>query len=64
MIHRDLKPENLLLNSDKTIKIIDFGFSNTFQFNDLLNTFCGSPYAIAIFHPFLISFAGFMPRLR
>lgn len=47
VIHRDLKPENLLLDENKNIKIIDFGFSNTFQSNELLNTFCGSPFYAA-----------------
>jgi serine/threonine protein kinase len=28
--YRDLKPENLLLTEDKTIKIVDFGLSNTY----------------------------------
>lgn len=27
MIHRDIKPENLLLNSDNTLKLCDFGFA-------------------------------------
>ena len=41
--HRDLKPENLLIDSKKTIKIVDFGLSNTYYENELLSTACGSP---------------------
>ncbi|OAJ43589.1 hypothetical protein BDEG_26934 [Batrachochytrium dendrobatidis JEL423] len=47
VIHRDLKPENLLLDSKKSIKIIDFGFGNNFTQNGLLDTFCGSPFYAA-----------------
>jgi 5'-AMP-activated protein kinase catalytic alpha subunit len=43
IVHRDLKPENLLLNYDKSIKIVDFGLSNTYKENELLKTACGSP---------------------
>lgn len=42
-MHRDLKPENLLLDSQKNIKLVDFGLSNTYKKNELLKTACGSP---------------------
>ncbi|KAI9136262.1 kinase-like domain-containing protein, partial [Paraphysoderma sedebokerense] len=47
IIHRDLKPENLLLDQDKNIKIIDFGFVNTYRRDGLLDTYCGSPFYAA-----------------
>lgn len=43
VVHRDLKPENLLLDSNKNIKIVDFGLSNTYKQGELLQTACGSP---------------------
>lgn len=44
MCHRDLKPENLLLDYDKTLKIVDFGLSNLYEYpQGLLKTACGSP---------------------
>lgn len=43
VVHRDLKPENLLLDSNKNIKIVDFGLSNTYKTGELLQTACGSP---------------------
>lgn len=42
-MHRDLKPENLLIDQLTSIKIVDFGLSNTYKPNELLNTACGSP---------------------
>ena len=36
-------PENILLDERKHIKIIDFGLSNIYDGQNLLETFCGSP---------------------
>ncbi|KAJ1514667.1 Protein kinase [Coelomomyces lativittatus] len=47
IIHRDLKPENLLLDKDMKIKLVDFGFGNTFDGYRMLDTFCGSPFYAA-----------------
>ena len=41
--HRDLKPENLLLDFDKTLKLVDFGLSNMYEGEETLKTACGSP---------------------
>jgi 5'-AMP-activated protein kinase catalytic alpha subunit len=43
IVHRDLKPENLLLNENKTLKLIDFGLSNSYEKGNVLKTPCGSP---------------------
>jgi 5'-AMP-activated protein kinase catalytic alpha subunit len=38
-----MKPENLLLDAQNSIKIADFGLSNTYNEGELLKTACGSP---------------------
>eukprot|EP01094_Clydonella_sp_ATCC50884_P022405 TRINITY_DN5128_c3_g2_i2.p1 TRINITY_DN5128_c3_g2~~TRINITY_DN5128_c3_g2_i2.p1 ORF type:complete len:571 (-),score=177.27 TRINITY_DN5128_c3_g2_i2:107-1819(-) len=42
--HRDLKPENLLLDSNSTIKLADFGMAALRKEGELLKTSCGSPH--------------------
>ena len=43
VVHRDIKPENLLLDSDRNIRIVDFGLSTRCAPGQVLKHACGSP---------------------
>jgi len=46
ILHRDIKPQNILI-SNNSIKLSDFGFAKSFEKNELITTFCGSPLYMA-----------------
>ena len=46
-MHRDIKAENILLNRNKHLKLIDFGFSLESKPPATIDTFCGTPTYMA-----------------
>ncbi|KAI8906443.1 kinase-like domain-containing protein [Gorgonomyces haynaldii] len=42
LTHRDLKLENIVFTSEQEVKLIDFGFTTSFEQSPLLETYCGS----------------------
>ena len=47
IVHRDIKMENILIDDNKNVKIIDFGFSIISEPDKKLNIFCGTPSYMA-----------------
>ena len=45
--HRDIKLENILLDQEKSVKIIDFGFSTCMSSEKKMRVFCGTPSYMA-----------------
>lgn len=43
IVHRDVKLDNLLLDEQRNIRIVDFGFSVSYQKGQKLRKACGSP---------------------
>ncbi|KAJ2455756.1 hypothetical protein EV183_000603 [Coemansia sp. RSA 2336] len=44
IVHRKLTLETVLLDNQRNVKLVGFGRSNSFEWNGLLDTFCGSPF--------------------
>jgi MAP/microtubule affinity-regulating kinase len=47
VVHRDIKLENILINENRVVKLIDFGFSIAIDPATKLNVFCGTPSYMA-----------------
>ena len=43
IVHRDIKLHNVLVNDDKKLKLIDFGFALKLREEELISVFCGTP---------------------
>jgi NIMA (never in mitosis gene a)-related kinase 1/4/5 len=47
ILHRDLKPYNIMLTSDLSLKVGDFGISRTLEQSQMASTSLGTPYYLA-----------------
>ncbi len=59
IVHRDIKLKNMLMTSNNTVQLIDFGFSKKLFDGEIMEDFCGTPNYIS---PEIVNRKNYYPK--
>ncbi len=59
IVHRDIKLKNMLMTSNNTVQLIDFGFSRKLFDGEIMEDFCGTPNYIS---PEIVNRENYYPK--